>query len=224
MKKLIALIMGLVLTSGLMFARGFYNGDIQFQLEYVPEYASTIENYNEPLESKLWGFGIESWNLFKPLGFLGLGFMAGVDGAGGKTTPWVNETYTSNQTGYTVSANCRLGPALGVYIVGLVCVEASFAFNAGITYDSPVVYKGSNITENVYKSYFAIPMGYDFEVQAKFIPNFPINPVIGWRYIKSSADSLYFVGGSLFSASKTKLSNKYTNEQNLFYAGVSFSW
>lgn len=232
MKKLVGLLAALVLAGGSIFAGDFYNGDIQIQLGFALDKA-TAEDIDAAINAKVFNGGIESWHLFKPVDMFGVGLMAGFNAGVGKTDRW-STTLTGfgdtnskmelkgNKDGLSWNLNFNIGPAVAFYAGDIVRIGANFGFATGFNFDEP--YKAEFNTENIRgstsASFKASYTGFTTGVQAKFFPDFFINPVIGWRFIRGTSKSVDYNVGSF----KSSLNKKYTFTQNVIYAALAFSW
>lgn len=232
MKKLVGLLAALVLAGGSIFAGDFYNGDIQLQFGFAFDKA-TAEDIDAAINAKVFNGGIESWHLFKPVDMLGLGFMVGFNAGVGKTDRWsTNLTgfgdtnskmeLKGNKDGLSWNWNFNIGPAVAFYAGDIVRIGANFGFATGFNFDEP--YKAELNTEHIKGStsatFKASYSGFTTGIQAKFFPDFFINPVIGWRLVRGTSNSVDYN----ISSFKGTLNKKYTFTQNVVYAALAFSW
>ena len=212
MKKIAALLSVLLLSCSLSFARGIYNGDIQFPLGFGAERVVINENTTSPVKAAVFGAGIETWHLFKPLPFMGVGFKAGLDAEIGLSE------YMEQKGGLAGDVFLNFGPAVGFYLGKVVRLAASFGFSTGLNIETLSYSKDASSYDMV----MGFLQGFDVEIQAKFVPDFFINPVIGWRLTRGYADSYYSATNK--STTGTKVSQGYGFTQNVFYIALSFSW
>lgn len=231
MKKLVAVLAAAILTGSMIFAGDFYNGDIQIQLGAGFDNVAA-QDVNEKISAKVFNGGIETWHLIKPVDMFGVGLMAGFNAGIGKTDRWSTTisglgaegkiTMQGNLDGLSWNYCFNVGPAVGFYIGDIVRIGGTFGFATGYNFDEP--YKAQfNLanqqgqTSACFKSSFT---GFSAGAQAKFFPDFFINPILGWRFVKGFSDSVDYNIGSY----KSTLSKEYTFTQNVIYAALSFSW
>lgn len=244
MKKMIAAAAALVLVCGAVFAGDFYNGDIQLKLgvgiDSVKLSSKTLNKLtNEDKDydftkSTVVDFGLESWHLFKPIDLLGVGFMLDFDigtcgGSFGPNFSSKADVVTAALGFYdvhgknTFNFNFAIGPAVGLYLASIVRIGATFGFNAGVNLDTfrayRTVYEYGYISNEYSSDYFFWSgyAGFVFGLQAKFLPNSVINPIVGWKFVKGFSDTLN-QNGHVY----TDIDYKFT--QNTFYIALSFSW
>lgn len=231
MKKILAFISALVIMGGVACAGDFYNGDIQIQLGYAINEA-TVEDVDKSISSNEFDFGLETYHFFKPFEMLGIGFMGGLNVGVGKTENWKtfgddpNVKYTD---GLSVSLNADFGPAVAFYLKNIVRFAFNIGYNYGWKFDTPSSYTMDSkyISGNGYNTVQASYNGLALGLQAKFLPNCKVNPVVGWRMVKGFADSVDYVTltpGSSGRYDDGTLDQKFDLTQNVIYAALSFSW
>lgn len=235
MKKLFAVAAALVLAGNAVFAGDFYNGDIQIQLGVgFDKVTASVDATNtdfDPIKATVFDFGFETWHLFKPIDMLGVGFNLGLNGGVGLTDKWsytvLGEKISGNENGFSANFNFNIGPAVGLYLGNVVRLGLSFGLDVGYNLDEPFVYK---VDTDYYSGRNSVEadsgfVGFDVGVQAKFVPNSFINPVLGWRLVRGTSDS-YNVntsGNGIGSSSKT-VNGNYVFTQNVIYLALAFSW
>lgn len=243
MKKLVAVLAAAVLAGGAIFAGDFYNGDIQLQAG-VGFDTVKAEDHDRTIKGTIFDFGVESWHLFKPIDLIGVGFSVGFNGGVGATEKWPAPNFgpsaeVNTQNGLSANFNFNIGPAVGLYLGNVVRFGINFGYNAGFSFDEPSVYeyevnysfggysagtsKGTSRT-SIWASY----SGIDFGIQAKFLPESVVNPVVGWRIVKGSASSFDY-SVSMPDSDDNKydtgtMYRKYDFTQNILYVALSFSW
>ncbi len=240
MKKLVAVLAAAVLAGGAIFAGDFYNGDIQLQAG-VGFDTVKAEDLDRTIKGTIFDFGVESWHLFKPIDLIGVGFSVGFNGGVGATEKWSSSYYSGfgmevkPQNGLSANFNFNIGPAVGLYLGNVVRFGVNFGFNAGFSFDEPSVYEYeystgyySTNTGTARTSIWASYSGIDFGIQAKFLPESVVNPVIGWRIVKGSASSFDY-SVSMPDSDDNKydtgtMYRKYDFTQNVLYVALSFSW
>ena len=227
MKKILAFVSALIVMGGVACAGDFYNGDIQIQLGLGLNKA-TIEDVSKDIDAKEFNFGLQSWHLFKPLDMLGVGFMGGFNIGAGKTENWKEPGNVSGITyedGMSASFNYEIGPAVGLYLANIVRFGFNIGYNAGLDFETPSNYEIKDADIKGYTNVSAFYSGISLGLQAKFFPESKVNPVVGWRFVKGSADTVeitsYATGSDYNSDSYNK---KYDFTQNVLYAAISFSW
>ena len=231
MKKILALVSALVVMGGIACAGDFYNGDIQIQLGYGINKA-TVEDVDKDINSNEFNLGLQSYHFFKPWDIVGFGFMGGFDFGVGKTENWRqmgNMPGITYEDGLSVSLNFNLGPAVAVYLGNIVRFAFNIGFDSGWKFDTPSSYKidtdygSGNGYTTIQASYNGLALG----LQAKFLPNSKVNPVVGWRMVKGSADSVayvHYIPGASNSYDDGTSNKKFDFTQNVLYAAISFSW
>ena len=232
MKKLLVLIAALFIAGGSLVAGDFYNGDIQIQLGYATNKAN-IEDVDKSVDSKEFDFGLETYHFFKPLDMLGVGFMGGFDVGVGKTENWKDiygiDSDISYEDGLSVSLNVDIGPAVALYLGNIVRFAFNIGYTSGWKFDTPSAYTVDSkyISGNGYTTVQASYNGFALGLQAKFLPNCKVNPVVGWRMVKGFADSVDYVTSTPGSSGRYDdgtLDQKFDLTQNVIYAALSFSW
>ena len=238
MKKLVAVLAAAVLAGGAIFAGDFYNGDIQLQAGIGFDTVKA-EDHDRTIKGTIFDFGVESWHLFKPIDLIGVGFSVGFNGGIGATEQWPLPysgygVEVKPLNGLSANFNFNIGPAVGLYLGNVVRFGINFGYNAGINFDQPVSYeydfsdgyssqKGTAAT-SIWASY----SGIDFGIQAKFLPESVVNPVIGWRIVKGSASSFDYSMSTPYSDDNKydtgTMYRKYDFTQNILYVALSFSW
>ena len=239
MKKLVAVLAAAILAGGAIFAGDFYNGDIQLQAG-VGFDTVKAEDLDRSIKGTIFDFGVESWHLFKPIDLIGVGFSVGFNGGIGATEQWPLpysgygvEVKTLN--GLSGNFNFAIGPAVGLYLGNVVRFGVNFGFDAGFSIDEPLAYE-YEVSTGYYGSskgtaratVFASYSGIDFGIQAKFLPESVVNPVVGWRIVKGSASSFDY-SVSMPDSDDNKydtgtMYRKYDFTQNILYVALSFSW
>lgn len=232
MKKILALFSALIVMGGISFAGDFYNGDIQIQLGYGNNKA-TIQDFNKDINAKEFNLGLQSYHLFKPWDIVGFGFMGGFNFGIGQTENWRqrgNVPGVTYEDSISASLNFEFGPAIGLYIGKIVRLGFNIGYNAGWNFKEPSNYKykigysQANGYTNLNASYSGVSLG----LQAKFLPNSKVNPVIGWRFVKGSADKFeattYDSEAYNNHSSTETISKTFDLTQNVLYAAISFSW
>lgn len=231
MKKILALVAALMVMGGVACAGDFYNGDIQIQFGYGINKA-TVQDVDKDINADEFAMGLQSYHLFKPWDIVGFGFMGGFNFGVGKTENWKvlgnipNVTYDD---AVSVSLNFEFGPAVGLYLGNVVRFGFNIGYNAGWNFKEPSNYRYQSGYSQIYgytnlnASYSGISLG----LQAKFLPNSVVNPVIGWRFVKGLGDKVETItyNSSYSIPSKTEtLNKKFDLTQNVLYAAISFSW
>lgn len=231
MKKLVAVLAAAILAGGAIFAGDFYNGDIQLQAG-VGFDTVKLGDVNKDIKGRIFDFGIESWHLFKPIDLLGVGFSVGLNGGLGTTEKWTYDlgfgSVTGTENGISGNFNFNIGPAVGLYLGNVVRFGINFGYNTGLSIDEPFVYTyQTNYSSSTGRiSVLGTYTGINFGLQAKFLPESVVNPVIGWRLVKGSATT-YDYSVSSFGNSDYRSGTaayKYDFTQNVLYAALSFSW
>ena len=231
MKKLVALVAAIFIAGGSIFAGDFYNGDIQIQLGGAFNKA-TIQDLDKSISSKEFDFGLETYHRFKPLKMLGVGFMGGLKCGVSSTDNWKNlgnDPYVTYDNGLSVSLNFNIGPAVAYYLGNIVRFAFNIGYNSGWKFDTPSSYniKTNFFSGNGYTTIQTSYNGFALGLQAKFLPNSKVNPVVGWRMVKGFADSVDYVistPGSSRRYDDGTLNQKFDLTQNVIYAALSFSW
>jgi hypothetical protein len=236
MKKLVAVLAAAVLAGGAIFAGDFYNGDIQLQAG-VGFDTVKAEDLDRTIKGTIFDFGVESWHLFKPIDLIGVGFSVGFNGGIGATEQWPLPysgfgVEVKPLNGLSGNFNFAIGPAVGLYLGNVVRFGVNFGFDAGFSIDEPLAYE-YEVSTGYYSSssgtaratVFAAYSGIDFGIQAKFLPESVVNPVIGWRLVKGSASSYdYSVSQPGDTYENGTMYRKYDFTQNVLYVALSFSW
>jgi hypothetical protein len=227
MKKIIALIAALVVTSGLLFAGDFYNGDFQlhggvgFNSTTIPDLSTS-----DAIKATQFNGGLESWHMFRPITLLGVGFMAGANIGFGSTKQemtFVDEP--GNQSGLSLTGNFEVGPAVSLYLFELLRIGFHFSYNTGFNIDTPYSY--SSGSDYLKYQILGTYSGFSTGLQFKAFPEGKVSAVAGWKLVKgltNSEEVSLTSSDAFFDAGTKTLYYDYSFTQNILYAGVSFNW
>lgn len=235
MKKVIGAVVSLFLMAGAAFARGAYDGDIQLHLGVGFDSAKMENKLADGVVDKYEGFSttfdfdLATWHLFNFNDVFGLGFIVGFNGGVGGTTKMrpsttVNGTEVwsynvpSEDLGFAAHFNGIIGPAVGIKLGNVVKFDIGLGLAYGFsvfsyqmtTYDG---YSKSTVTTSCLLG----GVGFGAEVQAKFVPNSPVSPVIGYRFAVIPTKS-YTKNFEKYDVDSV---NYFNNE---IYVGISFNW
>ena len=232
MKKVIGAVVSLFLMVGAAFARGAYDGDIQLhlgvgfdsaKLEKSEEmYSGYVAKHTSEEASATFDFDIATWHLFNFNDVFGLGFVVGFNGGVGGTTKMrtsvtVNGTEVSSSNvpsedlGFAAHFNGIIGPAVGIKLGNVV----KFDIGLGLAYGFSV-FSYQRTT-----SYLLGGVGFGAEVQAKFVPNSPVSPVIGYRFAYIPGQEFTQVYGGETTVYSCDVADYVSNE---IYVGITFNW
>ena len=232
MKKVIGAVVSLFLMVGAAFARGAYDGDIQLhlgvgfdsaKLEKSEEmYSGYVAKNTSEEASATFDFDIATWHLFNFNDVFGLGFVVGFNGGVGGTTKMrtsvtVNGTEASSYNvpsedlGFAAHFNGIIGPAVGIKLGNVV----KFDIGLGLAYGFSV-FSYQRTT-----SYLLGGVGFGAEVQAKFVPNSPVSPVIGYRFAYIPGQEFTQVYGGETTVYSCDVADYVSNE---IYVGITFNW
>ena len=232
MKKVIGAVVSLFLMVGAAFARGAYDGDIQLhlgvgfdsaKLEKSKEmYSGDVAKNTSEEASATFDFDIATWHLFNFNDVFGLGFVVGFNGGVGGTTKMrtsvtVNGTEVSSSNvpsedlGFAAHFNGIIGPAVGIKLGNVV----KFDIGLGLAYGFSV-FSYQRTT-----SYLLGGVGFGAEVQAKFVPNSPVSPVIGYRFAYIPGQEFTQVYGGETTVYSCDVADYVSNE---IYVGITFNW
>ena len=232
MKKVIGAVVSLFLMVGAAFARGAYDGDIQLhlgvgfdsaKLEKSEEmYSGYVAKTTSEEASATFDFDIATWHLFNFNDVFGLGFVVGFNGGVGGTTKMrtsftVNGTEVSSSNvpsedlGFAAHFNGIIGPAVGIKLGNVV----KFDIGLGLAYGFSV-FSYQRTT-----SYLLGGVGFGAEVQAKFVPNSPVSPVIGYRFAYIPGQEFTQVFGGETTVYSCDVADYVSNE---IYVGITFNW
>ena len=232
MKKVIGAVVSLFLMVGAAFARGAYDGDIQLhlgvgfdsaKLEKSEEmYSGYVAKTTSEEASATFDFDIATWHLFNFNDVFGLGFVVGFNGGVGGTTKMrtsvtVNGTEVSSSNvpsedlGFAAHFNGIIGPAVGIKLGNVV----KFDIGLGLAYGFSV-FSYQRTT-----SYLLGGVGFGAEVQAKFVPNSPVSPVIGYRFAYIPGQEFTQVSGGETTVYSCDVADYVSNE---IYVGITFNW
>lgn len=239
MKKVIGAVVSLFLMAGAAFARGAYDGDIQLHLGVGFDSAKMEEKLADGGVGKYEGFSttfdfdLATWHLFNFNDVFGLGFVVGFNGGVGGTTKMrtsftVNGTEVSSYNvpsedlGFAAHFNGIIGPAVGIKLGNVV----KFDIGLGLAYGFSVFSYQMTTSDGYSKStgamsYLLGGVGFGAEVQAKFVPNSPVSPVIGYRfaYIPGNECTTFYNGETTVTSYDVA---DYVN--NEIYVGITFNW
>ena len=243
MKKVIGAVVSLFLMAGAAFARGAYDGDIQLHLgvgfdsakfeKSAALYSGGVAKTTSEGASATFDFDIATWHLFNFNDVFGLGFVVGFNGGVGGTTKMrasttVNGTeemsskVPSEDLGFAAHFNGIIGPAVGIKLGNVV----KFDIGLGLAYGFSVV-SYQMTTSDGYSKSTATPscllggVGFGAEVQAKFVPNSPVSPVIGYRFAYIPGKEVTVVSGGETTVTSFDVADYVSNE---IYVGITFNW
>ena len=239
MKKVIGVFAALCVMAGAAFARGAYDGDIQLHLgvgfdsakfeKSAAPYSGYVAKTTSEGASATFDFDIATWHLFNFNDVFGLGFVVGFNGGIGGTTKMAWKS--SDSLGNTVSGQMKekdlflaahfngiIGPAVGIKLGNVVKFDIGLGLAYGFgMFSSEYLDEGGYGYSRTTDMYIIGGVGFGAEVQAKFVPNSPVSPVIGYRF------------AVIPTKSYTKNSEKYDVDSvnyfnNEIYVGISFNW
>lgn len=242
MKKVIGVVVSIFLMAGTAFARGAYDGDIQLhlgvgfdsaKLEKSGEVAGYVAKITGEGFSTTFDFDLATWHLFNFNDVFGLGFVVGFNGGVGGTTKMrtstaVNGTELSSFTvpsknlGFAAHFNGIIGPAVGIKLGNVV----KFDIGLGLAYGFSV-FSYEETTSDGYSVSTATTawllggVGFGAEVQAKFVPNSPVSPVIGYRFAYIPGKECTTVSGGETTVTSYDVADYVNNE---IYVGIAFNW
>lgn len=240
MKKVIGAVVSLFLMAGAAFARGAYDGDIQLhlgvgfdsaKLEKSVPYSGYVVKGTDEGASATFDFDIATWHLFNFNDVFGLGFVVGFNGGVGGTTKMrtsatVNGTEVmsldvpSKNLGFAAHFNGIIGPAVGIKLGNVV----KFDIGLGLAYGFSVFSYEMTTTDGYStstSSYLLGGVGFGAEVQAKFVPNSPVSPVIGYRFAYIPGNECTTVSNGETTVTSYDVADYVNNE---IYVGITFNW
>ncbi|MGN0731224.1 MAG: hypothetical protein ACI4MA_04850 [Treponema sp.] len=243
MKRVIGAVVSLFLMAGAAFARGAYDGDIQLHLgvgfdsakleKSVEPYSGYVAKSTIEGASATFDFDIATWHLFNFNDVFGLGFVVGFNGGvGGTTNGRLSATANGTELmsykvpfenlGFAAHFNGIIGPAVGIKLGKVVKFDIGLGLAYGFSvfsYNVPTT--EGNATTTSSNLYLLGGVGFGAEVQAKFVPNSPVSPVIGYRfaYIPGNKCTTFYNGESTVSSYDVA---DYVN--NEIYVGITFNW
>lgn len=150
MKKFIFLIM--LSLSTFVYAKGFYNGDMNAKVGISVAKITIEDNYGDILLSP--NFELGTTHLFSISKIISLGFSANID-------------YGIDE-GQNNSAAFLFGPTIALNASD-IC-QFDFTFNLG-----------TNLIWNM-QSYGVMGFAYGFEIKTKFIPQKRISPILAYKF------------------------------------------
>ncbi|MBP5520509.1 MAG: hypothetical protein J6X84_08030 [Treponema sp.] len=196
MKRLVSFLSVALVGLSMAFARGTYAGDVQFHVG-LDLTEVKIESQNYELKKDSFAFDVATWHLFALNDVIRLGFTASLDGIAG-----------NNQLAY----DFNVGPAIGFDLGNVVRFGATIGLNVG----------GQVSSEGIdYVNVFSELLGATFGVQAKFIPQSKVSPLIGYRFVSSFANN-YDVEGT--HVTKYNVKENLNFYENVFYTGLSINF
>ena len=239
MKKVIGVVVSIFLMAGAAFARGAYDGDIQLHLgvgfdsaKMEKKLADGVVGKNEGF-STTFDFDLATWHLFNFNDVFGLGFIVGFNGGVGGTTKMrpsttVNGTEVwsynvpSEDLGFAAHFNGIIGPAVGIKLGNVV----KFDIGLGLAYGFSVFSYQMTTSDGYSKSTVTTScllggVGFGAEVQAKFVPNSPVSPVIGYRFAYIPGKECTTVSRGETTVHSCDVADYVSNE---IYVGITFNW
>lgn len=243
MKKVIGAVVSLFLMAGAAFARGAYDGDIQLHLGVgfdsakIEKSEKLASDYVAKVTSEgfstTFDFDLATWHLFNFNDVFGLGFVVGFNGGVGGTTKirtstTVNGTEVmslkvrSEDLGFAAHFNGIIGPAVGIKLGNVV----KFDIGLGLAYGFSVFSYQMTTSDDYSKStatmsYLLGGVGFGAEVQAKFVPNSPVSPVIGYRFAYIPGKECTIVSRGETTVHSCDVADYVSNE---IYVGITFNW
>ena len=185
-------------------------------------YSGYVAKNTSEEASATFDFDIATWHLFNFNDVFGLGFVVGFNGGVGGTTKMrtsvtVNGTEVSSYNvpsedlGFAAHFNGIIGPAVGIKLGNVV----KFDIGLGLAYGFSV-FSYQRTT-----SYLLGGVGFGAEVQAKFVPNSPVSPVIGYRFAYIPGQEFTQVYGGETTVYSCDVADYVSNE---IYVGITFNW
>ncbi|MGN0732135.1 MAG: hypothetical protein ACI4MA_09550 [Treponema sp.] len=239
MKKIIGVLVALGVMAGSAFARGAYDGDIQLHLGVGFDSYSMVKppvtyedgtlTYSSELSTATFDFDLETWHLFNFNDVFGLGFMAGFNGGiGGATKVVATLTHSKEGSlttqlpneylGFAARFYGLIGPAVGIKLGNVV----KFDIALGLAYGFSTASFYQPEEKDSLSMIFMGGAGFGFDIQAKFVPNSPVSPVIGYRFAVIPVTS-YTAISEAYGTQEIKCDSA-SNVNNEIYIGISFNW
>ena len=242
MKKVIGAVVSLFLMAGAAFARGAYDGDIQLHLgvgfdsakfeKSAAPYSGDVAKTTSEGASATFDFDIATWHLFNFNDVFGLGFVVGFNGGVGGTTK-IRASITVNGTeemsskvpsedlGFAAHFNGIIGPAVGIKLGNVVKFDIGLGLAYGFSVFSYETTTGDYSVRTATTAYLLGGVGFGAEVQAKFVPNSPVSPVIGYRFAYIPGKECTIVSGGETTVYSCAVADYVSNE---IYVGITFNW
>ena len=175
MKKLITGI-AIVLATALIGSTAFaieYDGDVQANLGIRITSLSSDESDETESSGSLPTFGIENYNLFKLNDIFSAGFMESISFG----TPLFIDDDTSIKFLVGPAASAKLGRIVKFQAgAGLAIAKVKATSDKHEERHSAPFYR------DYYNEYSFIGIGFGLDLQAKFLPQSKISPLVGFRY------------------------------------------
>ncbi|MCQ2601856.1 MAG: hypothetical protein MJ184_10900 [Treponema sp.] len=214
MKKIAALILSLF-VAGTVYAKGAYSGDVQIRSGFgIGGLVFRQGDYETGTPVGEFDFGLTTTHLFDLNSVLSLGFTFQFDCGIGASDIYNKKLSTgeskTERMGAAATVGMLLGPTFAVTCGEVVRFSGTlgFSFNAVSTInDSDFAYIG------------AAP-GVGFDINAKFVPNKNVSPVIGYNMCFGFTDRVYNADG----AYNVTTDGFVTTITGAFYAGISWNW
>lgn len=205
-----------------------YNGDVQLHTGYrggISKADFPNDVYNMEITSHAIEFDIENWNLFGSGNVFSWGFMEGVSFfVGGISNVDIDEvSFNGRDSSAILGINYYMAPALALTFGNVMKVQTAVGFTFGFYGLSPMY---DDEIEN-----YIVPVVYGAmaEMQAKLFPHTRVNPMLGFRYSYTRAESYYY-------REKIKRNYYYTSDDDAtikepffmhsfsIYLGIAINW
>ena len=242
MKKVIGVVVSIFLMAGAAFARGAYDGDIQLHLGVgfdsakIEKSEKLASDYVAKVTSEgfstTFDFDLATWHLFNFNDVFGLGFVVGFNGGVGGTTKMrasraVNGTevesitFPSKDLSFAAHFNGIIGPAVGIKLGNVVKFDIGLGLAYGFSVFSYETLSDDYSVRTATTAYLLGGVGFGAEVQAKFVPNSPVSPVIGYRFAYIPGKECTIVSGGETTVYSCAVADYVSNE---IYVGITFNW
>lgn len=217
MKKIAALILSLFLV-GTVYAKEAYSGD--FKLTGGLGFGGLVlreGDFGQEYTSTGFDIGLSTTHLFDLNSTMSLGFSCQLDFSFGgadeyqrilSTGQWMSQHIGS---GFTMEM--LLGPTFAVKCGEVVKFSGTLGFAYNVV---------SVMYEDRTSSMTFIAPGVGFDINAKFVPNKNVSPVVGYTMCFGFPSGAYDKDGSYYAFIDSSAS--FTNITGTLYAGVSWNW
>ncbi|MBQ0002511.1 MAG: hypothetical protein KBT21_03140 [Treponema sp.] len=233
MKKFFGLMAALIVSAS-AFAGG-YKGDFQLMLGAGFDSISAVgkianQDSKTTVETGLFTMNLETWHVFGSNDVFKFGFMFALDeGIGGTMSvkSYINGKFAekADKTGIAARTGMFIAPAFSFFLGNAVRFNVApglsilFADLGSVT----ETYYGYRRTET-YENFIGVTaVGPGIEIQAKFVPNAKVSPVIGYRFAANFAQDFYNLNSRTSSSTTTK-ADSVVVLTNTIQLGISWNW
>lgn len=200
-----------------------YSGDIQLQVGYRHEgLKADLPDDELTMKANSFEVGIQNWNLFNLTDWFSVGFdeQFSCSFGGVSNAEMDGHEADSDYYGGAFNFSFALGPAVGFKLGKVVRFQVGAGLILGIDVLKPVD-DGDD-----YSLLFSndISVGFALDIQAKFVPESVVSPVLGFRYAYTHASSFDTQTTRAGHDTDSTVDESCSENAVSLYLGLSINW